>query len=134
MDFIINISTRSFLAELHKDYQHEASLGNASSDLKQIPFAVFVRTCLKRIRLNGFKASKLADRFTENDVKLILCGLYDRIDIDSMGYISWDDFTSHVLRAGKTHLKPMSMGNAALEYKKSSKSSKPLPARSMWYA
>ena len=55
MDFIIHISSRSFLANLLKDYQHEAKHGNVSPDLNRIPFAVFVNTVLKRLRQNGFK-------------------------------------------------------------------------------
>jgi hypothetical protein len=50
-----------------------------------------------------------------------------------MGYVSWDDFTQHVLRAGKTHLKPVTVGRAALEFKKAAKTSQSLPARNMWY-
>jgi hypothetical protein len=47
--------------------------------------------------------------------------------------VSWDDFTQHVLRAGKTHLKPVAVGHSALEFKKAAKTSQPLPARNMWY-
>jgi hypothetical protein len=131
MDFIVHLSSRAFLSDLLRDFNAEAKNGNIPADLSKIPFVVFVRTCAKRLQLVGFKAARLGKGVTADDVLLTLCGLFDRIDIDSMGYIAWDDFTTHVLRAGKTHLKPVTVKNASLEFKKASKTSKPLPARRM---
>jgi hypothetical protein len=43
----------------------------------------------------------------------MLCQLFDTVDVDSRGYISWSDFTNFCLRAGRIQLKENSYHSSA---------------------
>jgi hypothetical protein len=46
----------------------------------------------------------------------LLCRVFDSVDVDSRGYICWDDFAAYCIREGRNHFRP-SFQLSRLDYK-----------------
>jgi hypothetical protein len=46
----------------------------------------------------------------------LLCRVFDTVDVDSRGYLCWDDFASYCIREGRNHFRP-SFQLSRLDYK-----------------
>ena len=62
----------------------------------------------------------------------LICHIFDTVDVDSRGVISWNDFTSFCLRMGRVYLSPSYISYSAL-YTQSPTNSGVLPIRSLFY-
>ena len=110
---------RSILAEIQADLKEVGSL--QAINAKDFGFVVLKWLCL---RWNHWSVDDAAI--------YLICRVFECVDVDSRGVISWDDFNAFCLRVGRNQFKP-TFRQSHLEYNQRFAYSVHVPARKLMY-
>jgi len=143
MDLTVNLD-RDTLSLIKDAFIRRGILRDVNGDgdtFKQITLDVFVNVAMEQ--LNSVNDDDLCNTNTSNvtsddkvkDTKMIkmLVHIFDCVDVDSKGFIVFDDFVSYCLQAGKNIFLP-TVKNSGIEYTQTTKCSSHLHGRKLYYS
>ena len=143
MDLTVNLDrdTLSLIKDAFIRRRILSSVNGDGDSFKQITLDVFVNIAMEQ--LNSVNDDDLCYTNTSNvtsddnvkDTKMIkmLVHIFDSVDVDSKGFIVWDDLVSYCLQSGKNIFLP-TVKNSGIEYTQTTKCSSHLHGRKLYYA
>ena len=123
MDIQIKISNQYTCIQLVLQFE-KASLFEMKKDILDRNHIVSDENALDAINLKDFCRSFLRTAMKAADYKgpefikrymVVLCQIFDSVDVDSRGVISWTDFTNYCIRLGRNRFRPP-IKQAEVEY------------------
>ena len=153
MDLLSNILSNDFLMDLVSDITTfegkttDINEYNRADNPRVVSARSFCVCLINRLQIQG--AHKLYLRRLKEDMSNlrllgekespafmkmknllhVACKLYDSLDVDCSGGITWPDFSSFCIRVGLNHFQPEGLREAKLEYAQDIQKTSPLPSK-----
>jgi len=96
------------------------------TNMHSINLIHFCSVILQKISKGGPQAP------VDENLVTMLCQIFDCVDVDSRGFINWDDFVSFTLRSGRNSFKPVS-GYVNVEYLQRMDVNAVMPVKKLYY-